>query len=151
MAFTVKFDKDIVNKLVNESAADALECAAFEIAEKSADLCPVDTGNLKSSLYILLDRESLSVKIGYKAPHAWIQHEKHYKHKIGEWKYLEKPLDANTALIFQMVNDTIKAALDGRSWKKLGAADREKYSWDNYKRVAKGQSKRNKRSHHKRQ
>lgn len=143
--FTVKWDGDKLIGLINEAAADGLECAAFEIAKKSAKLCPVDTGDLKSSLYITIDRETLSVKIGYKAPHASIQHEKHYKHIIGEWKYLEKPMDANSKIVFDIVSANIKAAIEGKSWRKLSATDRSKYSWDNYQRVAKGDGKRNRK------
>jgi len=65
------------------------------MAVSKRDYVPVDTGILKGSGHVQLPKPGPVVYLGYGGPasaYALVQHEAHYKHSIGQRKYLERPM-----------------------------------------------------------
>lgn len=123
-----------IDRQFDEAIADQLEVLAVEIMDASQELVPVLSGDLKSSGYIISDRKNLTVKFGYKAPHAYLVHDKQAKHSNGEMKYLEKVVLRLRDRLPVLVNTAIALAAKGKRWKKAKTGDLAKYDWDNYSR-----------------
>jgi len=65
------------------------------MATSKRDYVPVDTGMLRSTGHVRLPQKGPVVYFGYGGPaskYARVQHDGMYHHKIGERKYLERPL-----------------------------------------------------------
>ena len=92
-----------VNNMIDDQVKAALWIEAEQIMMKSKRyFVPVDLGPLRASGYVKEpDRSGLDIseELGFggaSAPYALIQHESlEYKHKVGEAKYLEKPMQRN--------------------------------------------------------
>lgn len=96
MSFKMTFNGDAIIRQMERQAAEALKEIGEDLKEKAVALCPKKTGGLSRSAVVEIDTKSLTVTVKFTAPHAWLQHEKPYRHKNGEQsKYLEQPLDQN--------------------------------------------------------
>lgn len=114
--WVVQFDASSIEKRVNDAAGNALDQIASELLAESQQLCPKErgfNGGLVSTAKIEIDKENLSVKLSYSAPHAHLQHEKlNYKHKNGEQaKFVEVPLLRNAQRYFAQIGSSIKTEM----------------------------------------
>lgn len=130
MSFTLNFDIDAISKQFNEAAADGMEMLAVEIMEESQENVPVLTGELKSSPAIVVDRENLTATLSYKAPHAFLVHEKNKRGK----KYLENAFNKHEGRLSIICNENIALAVSGKRWPKASSSKLKSFSWDNYTR-----------------
>lgn len=116
MKWEAKFDVDGVMDKINSGIEEGLKECAQDLSEKSQKLCPKDrgyNGGLVSTHYEKVDAEMGTMTVGYKAPHAWLQHEaRRYKHKHGEQaQFVRQPLEENGPRYLQMIAARIRAAL----------------------------------------
>lgn len=100
---------------IRKAAAQALYATAVQIRNKSGQLVPIDTGNLRSTREVEFeDGLTMSATISYgdtATPYAIVQHERtDYRHKGGrQAKYLEEPYLEATAFWPQPLVDRIRA------------------------------------------
>lgn len=111
--WSFKWNGDELEKKVLETAGEALEECVQDIKTESQRICPKErgfNGGLVSTWYQIIEKAILSAKFGYRAPHAWLQHERTtYKHRNGEQaKYLQNPLDQLANRIMQRVGEALK-------------------------------------------
>lgn len=80
---------DALLTAIETATRDAIVDTAKEVLKASKPLVPVEDGKLKRSGRVEVD--FLEVRVKYKAPHAWLQHENlDYQHpQGGQAKYLE--------------------------------------------------------------
>ena len=77
---------------IEKAAREAMRDTAKEVLKRAKEKVPVDDGELRRSGRVGVD--DISVYVRFKAPHAWLQHERlDYKHDDGEAKYLEHAVD----------------------------------------------------------
>lgn len=78
------------------------------IAADAASRCPVDSGELRASVYVA-PKSGGGVEVGFKAPHAVQVHERtDVDHDDGEAKFLEKATNAAASTLAANVAATIK-------------------------------------------
>ena len=100
---------------IRQATAKALYATAVQIANKSGQLVPIDTGNLRSTRQIEFeDGLNMAAEISYgdtATPYAMVQHERtDYAHKgRRQAKYLEQPFLEETALWPQSLVDRVRA------------------------------------------
>lgn len=100
---------------IRKAAAQALYATGTKIANKSGQLVPIDTGNLRSTRNVEFDDGlDMSVSITYgdtATPYAIVQHERtDYRHRGGrQAKYLEEPFLEETAFWPQPLIERIRA------------------------------------------
>ena len=71
------------------AAGRAVKKVAFAMEAETKPLVPVDTGHLRRSTKVK-NVKPMSAEFGSYTDYAWAQHEGHFKHKIGERKFVEK-------------------------------------------------------------
>lgn len=77
---------------IEKAAREALRDTAKDVLKRAKELAPKDDGTLRRSGRVGVD--DISVYVRFKAPHAWLQHERlDYKHDDGGPKYLERAVD----------------------------------------------------------
>lgn len=113
MTFKVEWHGEALEKAINEAVGDVLDEIGADLLEKSGKLCPKDrgfAGGLVSTASVDVNKETLSVRVKYGAPHAHLQHEKtNYKHKPGEQaKFLEQPLNENAGAYMDKIADSLR-------------------------------------------
>ena len=94
---------------IQAAAQAALVEVATEVLKRAQELAPVLDGKLKGSGRVEVD--DLEVRVVFRAPHAWLQHERlDYQHpKGGKDKYLESAVgDVGAA---EHVADGVRAML----------------------------------------
>jgi hypothetical protein len=88
-----------IAKIKNVSVKEMREIG-MDLHSKSAELAPVDTGDLRGSGYDYTGKLNgeIVTEVGFKQVYAVVQHENlEFNHpQGGEAKYLEKPLKKNT-------------------------------------------------------
>ena len=114
--FGVKWNGDAVLKEMAEAAAEGLKECAADLSAKSQKLCPKVrgyNGGLVSTVYEEVDPETLSMRVGYTADHAKVQHwARRYKHKAGEQAlFLLQPLEQNGRRYLEMIAEKIRRKL----------------------------------------
>ena len=91
--------RGIVQKFPKEVARAIYKVAEKVMTVSKRDYVPVDFGTLKGTGHVdqpKISGDNISVELAYggpAAPYATEQHETQYSHKIGEWKYLETPMN----------------------------------------------------------
>lgn len=100
---------------IRKATAKALYTTAVQIGNKSGQIVPVDTGNLRSTRQIEFeDGINMTAEISYgdtATPYAIVQHERtDYAHRgRGQAKYLEQPFLEETAFWPQALVDRVRA------------------------------------------
>lgn len=93
-----------VLRAVNRAQIEGLELAATHVEGAAVLLCPVDTGNLRSSITHTVDETKKEATIGtpveYAAPVEFTQ------------PYLRPALDNNETQVKQIIGAAIRRALD---------------------------------------
>lgn len=96
----------------------------FVMTDAKMNYVPVDMGVLRASGFVMLDETKIKAIIGFGGPagsgnmgetnvedvgYAIVQHENlDYRHKVGEAKYLERPLFAGIPRIGEEIVNVIK-------------------------------------------
>lgn len=107
-----KLEKQLMS--IDGKTRRGIRRGANMILERSKPQVPVDTGRLKRSGKVTkikggarISYEARNPKTGYN--YAPIQHEnKYFKHRVGNAKYLEKPVQDNIGLLKAMIRSEIK-------------------------------------------
>jgi hypothetical protein len=91
------------------AARAALIDTAKDVLKEAQALVPTDDGALRKSGKVEVD--DLEVRVVFRAPHAWIQHERlDYQHPDGgQAKYLETP--ASDKAVVDKLADGVRARL----------------------------------------
>jgi len=79
---------------------------ALLIQRRSQDDTPVDTGNLKSSHYVEVEKTSKGpiAEIGCQAAYApWVHENPNAKHKVGHWKFLENAIKSSVHDVLKII------------------------------------------------
>lgn len=75
--------------------ADGLDEAAHDVLEEAQRLVPVETGDLRNSGVVRVDRENLTAQVAFTSDHAAVVHELlDAHHDQGQAHYLIDPLIA---------------------------------------------------------
>lgn len=103
-----------------QGAATGSFVAANEIMTEAKERCPVDTGTLRGSGYVeapVVSETGVTVELGFggpAAPYAVLVHEKtEARHPVGEAKFFENAVNAQSTKAPQTIADHMKAALGG--------------------------------------
>jgi hypothetical protein len=97
----------------------------FVMTDSKRNYVPVKDGILRASGFILMHKTKISAEIGFGGPagngnmggetnavdvgYAAVQHENlDFQHKVGEAKFLERPLFAGIPMIGQVISETIR-------------------------------------------
>ena len=104
-----------IPQIMNERMKDALEKSASLVENSAKRKSPVNLGFLKKSLMKPrgINSGDRQVYVGSNLDYAIRQHENiHYRHKVGEAKFLQKGLEENKNKIIKvfqiMINEVIK-------------------------------------------
>lgn len=105
--------------------------AEFIMTDSKENYVPVDEGELRASGHVILDDKKLEVTLGFGGPagignqsstnkgdvgYAIVQHETmEYSHRVGEAKYLEKPLHAAVAHLAEDIGRDIEEDVGGET------------------------------------
>ena len=103
---------DFLDKLKNE-VDKVIEQSAHKILEESNSKVPIDTGKLKESGYVKMNRNSndINAEIGYTAEYALFVHENlNARHFNGSALFLMAAYRINESKIIQDVSNAIKEA-----------------------------------------
>ena len=105
-----------VGRRFKEGSHNGLERSGRLIKARAQDRTPVLTGTLKSSAYSQMESTKISndqsVIIGFRTPYAVYVHENLENfHKVGEAKYLERPLIENTENVQNILAEEIRKAI----------------------------------------
>ena len=94
---------------IERAAVESLKAAAKGVLAEAKKLAPVEDGKLRKSGKVVVD--DTTVAVVFRAPHAWIQHERlDYKHPNGgQAKYLETA--ANDRAVVAHIIDGVRARL----------------------------------------
>ncbi len=99
-------------KLIKETAMQAMHDGAEHILTESIDETPIDTGTLRRSGAVTDALQEDSVYISYNTPYAVKQHEDlSLRHTDGKPKYLENPFNRNKQKVVRLANDRVRRAL----------------------------------------
>lgn len=114
-----RFRVHFPNEQIKHSMRDALRRGLREevraIRIKSQFFCPKKTGNLVNSWDEIYYEDQLRAVFGYKAPYAWVQHERNYRHKPPTRnKYLKLAIDSRIGFIKDHIAQIIKDELGGK-------------------------------------
>ena len=116
--------KELANALaahgeaIDKAISQALYATGIEIRNKSGQLVPIDTGNLRSTRNVEFEdagkgrEKQVTISYGDTAtPYAIVQHERlDYNHKAGrQAKYLEQPFLEATAFWPQPLIEKVRA------------------------------------------
>lgn len=112
MSTTINWSHGAVLISVGKRSVEALKLVGSDLREKSEKLCPKKrgyNGGLVSTAYTEIDENKGTLRMGYKAHHAHLQHENlRNKHKNGESaKFVERPLLENKERYLQIIADTV--------------------------------------------
>ena len=85
--------------------------AAIHVKGEAQKLCPVDTGNLRSSAFVTTGRSRSGpyAKIGFGAYYAVYVHEINKRYRVGQWKFLETALRRSRSTILRILRLTASA------------------------------------------
>lgn len=89
---------------VNRAQIEGLELAATHVEGAAVLLCPVDTGNLRSSINHAVDEASKEATIGSPVEYA-------AKVEFSNQSYLRPALDNNETQVKQIIADALRRAL----------------------------------------
>lgn len=101
-----------VNAKARAAAIGGLATAGEHLLNMSRREVPVDRGDLKRSGRVELSEGGAVLSIIFDQPYALRQHEElGYRHEQGKAKYLEDPLNANSAVMEQLIATAVRRAL----------------------------------------
>lgn len=114
-----RWNGDAVLDMVNEAAVEGLVECVEDLSARSQKGCPKVrgyNGGLVSTHYEQVDGETLSMRAGYNAGHAKVQHfARRYKHKRGEQAlFLGQPLIENGRRYLDVIAEKIRQRLGRR-------------------------------------
>lgn len=108
---TFKSNLDVVVRKTNEAAKAALMDVVADLQNRSQQLAPLDTGDLRGSAsHEVRDiREGYAGFVGYSVPYSIVQHEDlSLSHDEGQAKFLEEPALANQEKYVQHIRDALR-------------------------------------------
>lgn len=110
--YRVTFDGAVGSRL-RSAAARGLLLGAEHVLGESQRLVPLDEGTLQHTGTASVDEQSLTAMVSYDTPYAVRQHEElDWRHAPGrQAKYLEQPLNAERATVFDLVAAEMRRAL----------------------------------------
>lgn len=112
--FTFTWRGPAVKRGQRAGAAQGLIRAAEYVLQRSRAVTPIEEGILRASGRASVDSAALEAAISYDTPYAVRQHEDmSLRHKDGQAKYLEGPLNAAQATIQDLVAASIRRSLGG--------------------------------------
>jgi hypothetical protein len=126
-ALTIQFDLGELQRqfgatadVMHEAAAAALfEQGEAIMARSKESFVPVDKGILRGSGFVappVLTDHEISVTLGFGGPasaYAFVQHEREdFKHKVGQAKYLERPVMEAVVTLAARIADGVRSALE---------------------------------------
>lgn len=109
----LKWRGEEVERLIRETAFQAIRDGAEAILTEAIDETPIDTGTLRRSGTVTEAPQENAVYISFNTPYAVKQHEDlTLKHpRGGKAKYLETPFNANKKKVIKYAERKIKEAL----------------------------------------
>lgn len=100
---------------IDRTARSSVQSWAKEVMTISyTQYCPVDTGTLRNSSRVDIQKNSLSeffVRMSYNTDYAVFVHELPYKHKKGQWKFLSEPVNNMSDLLLQKLQSSCGAVI----------------------------------------
>ena len=110
----LKWRGEEVERLIRETAFQAIRDGAEAILTEAIDETPIDTGTLRRSGTVTEAPQENTVYVSFNTPYARRQHEDlTLNHpRGGKAKYLEDPFKRNAEKVEQLVAQRVKAALD---------------------------------------
>ena len=109
-----KWRGEEAERLIRETAFQAIRDGAEAILTEAIDETPIDTGTLRRSGTVTEAPQENTVYVSFNTPYARRQHEDlTLNHpRGGKAKYLEDPFKRNAEKVEQLVAQRVKAALD---------------------------------------
>lgn len=96
---------------IEELAAEGVREVAFNLWERSVDLAPVDSGDLRGNAHAdPEDASGLAWVVGFPEPYALIQHENmEFNHpRGGQAKYLQQPFEENVDNYIEHIRNKLR-------------------------------------------
>lgn len=109
LIWTGQINLDEALQKVIAGARAGIHDAAEDVLNRSNDLIPTDSGDLRDSGTVTAEGED-GVAISYDTPYAVVQHERtDLRHDDGQAKFLETAFMAGTERTAQIIGDAIRA------------------------------------------
>lgn len=100
--------------LMKKYSVEGLTEAGLKLLSIAQGETPVDTGNLKGSIYHIIAGDGMSGSFGFGqgANYAYKVHEDlKARHRVGKAKYLRDPLKRNREKIIKIISESVSRAI----------------------------------------
>lgn len=101
----------IMSPKIKLAANIAVNKIARSLEAETRPLVPKDTGHLRRMTRAVETVKPMTAEFGSYTEYSWYQHEGHFKHKIGERKFIEKGMRKVKPNIKSIFNREIQRAI----------------------------------------